>query len=82
MFKKLILGFILATILMFVPGIIYAEEGVCISQYGGGVVCGISTPHEPVSAGIAGINILVIGVLFVVASFAISLIFKKHINRA
>lgn len=30
-----------------------AQETVCTQYYGGGVVCGVRTPHTPIETGIA-----------------------------
>ena len=50
---------IIAVTLAFValPGRVFAEETVCTTQYGGGVICGA---HTPVNTGIAD-NIPLIG---------------------
>ncbi len=77
MIKKLISALILALILMFAPVAVLAQEGVCVTQYGGGVVCGVSTPHEPVSAGLGDFNILVIGAIFILLSLTIQFFTKK-----
>ena len=57
------------------PGKVSAEEQVCTQVYGGGVVCGVATEHEPVDT--AGINLGVLGAGLLVASKGLSVLSKK-----
>ncbi len=66
MLKNLIITIIVAVAIFMVPAIVHAEEQICVTQYGGGVVCGAKTPeyHAPVNAGIADFNFSIIGAGF------------------
>lgn len=55
--KKVVFIAFIVTALFVAASPVHAET--CVTQYGGGVVCGASTPeitHEPVKAGIGDIN--------------------------
>lgn len=61
---------------------VYAAEENCVTQYGGGVVCGSRTPtepHAPVNAGFADINMGQLGAALV-ASSAVLYIYSKRQN--
>jgi len=71
--KKLLITLVLLAGVAFTPKGVLAEDQVCTTTYGGGVVCGASYPeHETVQAGIedypavlAALGIFVSGGLYV-----------------
>lgn len=78
--KKLILTVALVVSAMFMPGAVNAqtttvEPGVCVSVYGGGVVCGAK--HEIVDTDLGDINPAVLGGAFIFSSAALFLLSKK-----
>ncbi len=78
--KKLILSLAIALSALVLPGSAYAqttnvEPGVCVSVYGGGVVCGAK--HEIVDTDLGDINPAVLGGAFIFASGALFLLSKK-----
>lgn len=68
--KKTILALLLILSAYFTPGSVYAqtnlEPGVCVSVYGGGVVCGAK--HEVVDTALGDVNPAVLGGAFLLAS--------------
>lgn len=69
-----------ALILSNVSPVLAAEN--CVTQYGGGVVCGSRTPtesHAPVNAGLGDINMGHVGVAFVATS-AMLYVYTKRQN--
>lgn len=67
MSKKLIFTIILLLGLLKVPSFVLAEDQICVTQYGGGTVCGAKTPeyHAPVKAGLADFDLPLLGVCFI-----------------
>lgn len=76
MFKKLLVSAFTVTALFGAVTSVSAEDQVCVSVYGGGVVCGAQAPHQPVNAGIAE-NIAFAGFGSVVLSGVFYLLSKK-----
>ncbi len=72
--KKFILTVIIAITLIAFPKIAFAQEN-CVTQYGGGVVCGVSTPTEevfhPAPTAIGDFNLPMIGAGFIFGSIAL-----------
>lgn len=78
--KKLILALFLALLVITLPKAAYAQTttvqpGVCVSVYGGGVVCGAK--HEVVDTAFGDINPAILGVIFTLASGALFLLSRK-----
>ena len=78
--KRLIIALILALSALSLPVAAYAqttnlEPGVCVSVYGGGVVCGAK--HEIVDTDLGDINPAVLGGAFTLSSAALFLLSKK-----
>lgn len=62
--KKLILVLTLISLLHLTVAVVKAEDTTCVSQYGGGVVCGTRTPEEPhipVNAALGDVSPTLIG---------------------
>ncbi len=55
MFKSLVVGSVLLVSLALAP-VARADDQVCTSVYGGGVICGAKTEHEPVATDLADID--------------------------
>ena len=80
--KSLVLALSLFAVTLFVPASSFAqttnlEPGVCVSVYGGGVVCGAK--HEVVPTAL-GDNLLILGGAFLVASAALFLFSRKLVR--
>lgn len=78
--KKLLLALVLALSAIALPGGAYAqttnvEPGVCVSVYGGGVVCGAK--HEIVDTDLGDINPTILGLAFLGASASLFILSKK-----
>lgn len=78
--KRLVLGLAIVLSALSLPGSAYAqttnvEPGVCVSVYGGGVVCGAK--HEIVDTDLGDVNPVVLGASFITASAALFLLSKK-----
>ena len=78
--KKLILASVLALSAVSLPGGAYAqtstvEPGVCVSVYGGGVVCGAK--HEIVDTDLGDLNPTILGLAFLGASASLFILSKK-----
>jgi hypothetical protein len=71
--KRLIVSLVLLVVLAL-PGQALAQEQVCTSVYGGGVVCGAR--HEVVDTGIAE-NIALVGALSMGASGVLLFLSKR-----
>ena len=76
MFKKLLAVAVVVTALLGAVSSVSAEDQVCVSVYGGGVVCGAQAPHQPVNAGIAE-NIALLGAGSVMISGVLFFLSKK-----
>ena len=73
--KKVLFSFILALVLLTPKGV--SAEETCTTVYGGGVVCGASTPeHEPVETGIID-NPAVLGSVLLGSSYIFGQIAKR-----
>ncbi len=78
--KRAILILVLVLSAMLLPGGVHAQTttvdpGVCVSVYGGGVVCGAR--HEVVDTALGDINPAILGGAFTLASGALFLLSKK-----
>lgn len=71
--KKLILALILASNLVFARPVI-AQEQVCTTVYGGGIVCGA---HVPIETDLGDINPVVLGVILLTISSVLYLYSTK-----
>lgn len=76
MLTKVLTSLVLVAAALTVASSVYAEDQVCVTVYGGGVVCGAQAPHQPVNAGL-GENIALIGSGLVALSGALLFISKK-----
>lgn len=76
MFKKLLVSTFAVAALFGAVSSVSAEDQVCVSVYGGGVVCGAQAPHQPVNAGVAE-NVALLGAGSVVLSGVFFLLSKK-----
>jgi hypothetical protein len=72
--KKSILALILVVYLAL-PKPVLAQEEVCVQVYGGGVVCGAK--HEVVDTDLGDVNPVVLGTIFLLASFGLFRLSKK-----
>ena len=73
---KTILVVVFAVLLFAaLPVRVSAEEQVCTQVYGGGVVCGAATEHEPVDT--AGLNPAALGILSLGAAGVFRFLSKK-----
>lgn len=79
--KKLALVLALVAGIVMFPATAFAEEQVCTQAYGGGVVCGASTVHEPVDTAFGDINPIILGSAFILASGAVLLVSRKINSR-
>lgn len=63
MFKTILLTTLVFLATAVAPSFVFANEPICVTQYGGAVVCGARTPdvHVPVKAGLADLNFGVVG---------------------
>lgn len=73
---KTVLALVLTVLVLgFAPANVRADEQVCTQVYGGGVVCGVATQHEPVEA--AGFNPAVLAVGLLSVSGGLLILSKK-----
>ncbi len=81
--KKIITSILVLGALIASPKYALAQQ-TCVTQYGGGVVCGASTPQEtvfyPKPTAIGDINLPVIGIGFMFGSIAL-FYFSKKFNK-
>jgi hypothetical protein len=72
--NKLLITTAIAGALIAFPGTVSAATQTCVTQYGGGVVCGVETPtvvHTPVRTASGDVNMIVLtAVSFAAAGFA------------
>ncbi len=81
MVKRLIVLISVLVAFAAAPSISKAESQTCVQVYGGGVVCGASTPNvTPAPTGL-GENLAVIGGTFILAS-GILLYFAKRTKKS
>lgn len=77
--KQTILALVFALSALVLPGVALAqtnlEPGVCVSVYGGGVVCGAK--HEVVPTALGDINPVILGAGFLLASGVFVYLSKK-----
>ena len=77
--NKLFVFLVLVLSTLLVPGVAFAqtnlEPGVCVSVYGGGVVCGAK--HEVVDTALGDINPGLIAVVFMVLGYGTLVLAKK-----
>ena len=78
MLKKAVVFAALMFALLGLPGVSFAQE-VCVTVYGGGVVCGAET-HEPVEAGLNDISPAVLGGVLLLTS-GVLLYFSKKARK-
>ena len=79
MIRKLAVTLFVLSLIFVKPAL--AEGQTCVQVYGGGVVCGASTPpHQPVPTGL-GENLAVAGGAFIIAS-GILLYFAKRAKKS
>lgn len=71
--KKLI-AILLVVLGLLVPNMVYAQEQVCTSVYGGGVVCGAK--HEPVETGLAE-NLTLLSAVLLISSYSLFYLSKR-----
>lgn len=58
--KRLIVIFAFLLVVLGRANVVFAQETVCTTVYGGGVVCGVQAPeHKPVETGIEDYPLLV-----------------------
>jgi hypothetical protein len=77
--KKVLFSLILALALLTPKGV--SAEETCTTVYGGGVVCGASTPeHKPVETGIID-NPAVLGSVLLGSSYIFSKVAKRLKNK-
>lgn len=78
--KSLVLSLFLALSALTLPQAAYAqttnlEPGVCVSVYGGGVVCGAK--HEVIPTALGDMNPMILGAGFLAASASLFLFSRK-----
>lgn len=76
MLKKILVSAVLSVAALTAPVSVSADDQVCVSVYGGGVVCGAQAPHKPVEAGLAE-NIALLGGGSMLASGVFYFLSKK-----
>lgn len=73
--KKLIITAMVAGSALFTGAASVYAQSNCVTQYGGGVVCGATTPiekvHKPTETAIGDINPAVLSSLFIGASYIV-----------
>ncbi len=83
MYKTLLVSLLLTAATFVAPVSVLAEDPLCVTQYGGAVVCGAATPqfHAPVKTGIADFSFKTVGFAFVITSAVLYLKSRKSVVR-
>jgi len=79
MFKKLLISLAIYGVALFSPRFSLAQEQVCTSVYGGGVVCGAK--HEVIETDLGDVNPLVLGAGLLLASLLTYKLSKKFSSQ-
>jgi len=75
--RKLIVAIALVLLVFVGAKAVKADEQVCTTVYGGGVVCGVSTEHKPVETALGDINPAILGGGLMLASYAFHKLSRK-----
>ncbi|MBP9687336.1 hypothetical protein KBD68_01635 [Candidatus Woesebacteria bacterium] len=83
--KKIFISVLMLVAASSATGVAYAADTTCVSQYGGGVVCGTRTPQEPhipVNAALGDVSTTVLGVAALVLSGVVFVYSRKNTSSA